>query len=64
MHLTTDRLRKYLEGRPEMSATIAEATSDLGVSIEQINAAADGDYWIMTGVFEATKEPYVALEGE
>jgi hypothetical protein len=64
MLLTAERLRKYLEERPDMSATMAEATVDLGVSIEQIHAAAAGDYWIMTDVYIDTNEPYVALEGE
>lgn len=64
MVLTADKLRKYLEERPDMSATIAEACRDLGVGAEEIHAAADGDYWIMTDTFSDTGEPYVALEGE
>jgi hypothetical protein len=60
----TDRLRKYLEERPEMWATMADACRDLGVSVEQIHSAADGDYWIMTDVFADSGEAYVALEGE
>jgi len=59
-----DRLRAYLESIPEMQATMAEATTALGVTAEQIHAAAEGDYWITTGVFDDTKETYVALEGE
>ena len=62
--LTAERLRKYLEGLPDMSATIAEATAALGVGADQIYAAAAGDYWIMTDVYSDTSEPYVALEGE
>lgn len=62
--LTAERLRKYLEERTDMSATVAEAAKDLGVSVEQIRAAAAGDYWIMVDVYSDTNEPYVALEGE
>lgn len=60
----TQRLRGYLEGLPEMSATMAEATAALGVDAAQIYAAAAGDYWIMTDVYSDTGEAYVALEGE
>jgi hypothetical protein len=62
--LTAEPLRKYLEGLPDMSATIAEATAALGVDAAQIHAAAAGSYWIMTDVYSDTNEPYVALEGE
>ncbi len=62
--LTAAQLQKYLEGQPDMSATIADAVRDLGVDAAQIHAAAKGSYWIMTDVYSDTNEPYVALEGE
>lgn len=59
----TVTLRKWLEERPYMSASIAEAVTALNVPVEKIHEAAEGDYWIFTFV-DDDGEPYLALEGE